>query len=130
VKKHETEDVDALRGRDSEIEEIVKAILEKHSIPYNKHKKFGKFFSDFILEEFNLIIECDGLFWHSDGCPDPKNKKYHLSKKEEYEKRELFSFFFREDEIKEKTDIVESMILNKLNKSSKIPARKTELRKV
>lgn len=107
------------------IEKIVAEILNKHNISFKK-EKLGKYFPDFIIG--NLIIECDGLYWHSDARN--KDKNYHSNKKEYYTKSGYISLFFREDEILNNPEIVESIILNKLNKSIKIYARKCKIEKI
>lgn len=84
---------------------------------------------DFLLNDSRLIIECDGLLWHSDGNPYyaiPKD--HHKKRKEKYQELGYKSMFFRADELEspEKFNIVKSIILNKLGKSKRIFARKTD----
>lgn len=78
---------------------------------------------DFVYN--NLVIELDGLYWHSDKiCTD---NSYHFKKRITYEKNGYKSLFFREDEIKNKLDVVCSIINNKLGISNRIFARKTKI---
>lgn len=116
----------------SSIEQLIEAILIKNDIKYNKQVYFKRnnkfYFSDFEIENKKLIIECDGLYWHSEA---KKSTFYHKKKKEFYDTLNYSSLFFREDEIINKTNIVESIILAKLCLiKNKIPARKCELKKI
>jgi hypothetical protein len=71
------------------------------------------------------VIECDGLYWHSDAVIAEKD--YHKQRRQYYIDNGYQPLFFREDEINMKPKIVESIILNKLNKSQKIWARKCNI---
>lgn len=113
-----------LKKEFSLIEEVVKNILDGLNVKFLRQSKVSSFFPDFVIPEHNLIIECDGLYWHSDKFRSPA---YHKNKKEEYIKNGFRSLFFRENEILDKADIVKSIILNKINSSKKIFARKTEV---
>lgn len=109
----------------SGIEILIQSILEKHNIQFSNNKKLGVNYTDFILEDYKLVIESDGLYWHSDAIN--KNNQYHKNKKNNYNKLGYDSVFFREDEITKKLDIVESIILNKIHKSNRIFARKCKI---
>lgn len=61
----------------------------------------------------DVIIECDGLYWHSDAFIADKN--YHLDKMSIYKSLNYKPLFFRGDEIIDKFDIVCSIIKNALN---------------
>lgn len=90
-----------------------------------------QFYCDGKIVDFkidNLLIETDGLYWHSDAVIN--NNRYHIEKREIYIKNGYISLFFREDEIMNRFDIVKSIILNKLGKSKKIFARKCEVKSV
>src|SRR5690606_33951562 len=102
----------------SSIEQIVEGILKKHTIEhiFNKQLNNSKLRPDFLIPSHNLIIECDGLYWHNEASG--KNKNYHKNKKDSYKALSYKSLFFREDEILNKPGIVESIILNKLGKSA------------
>ena len=111
------------------LELMLKGFLDEYEINYTNHQRLNindkYYIPDFILD--NLIVEVDGLYWHSDNCrPDD----YHINKKTSYENSGYDSLFFREDEIRDKFDIVKSMVLNRLNRSAKIFARKCKLDKI
>jgi len=82
---------------------------------------------DIYLSDINLAFEFNGLYWHSELN---KDKYYHYEKTEKCEKKDIQLIHIYEDDWVYKNDIIKSMILNKLNKSSKIYARKTQIREI
>lgn len=106
----------------SNIEILIQNFLNELEIKHTQ-KQIDGMKPDFVLDDHNLIIECDGLYWHSDAIN--KNKFYHRDKQRLYTKHGYRSLFFREDELKYKFEIVKSVIGNKLGLSNKIYARKT-----
>jgi hypothetical protein len=113
------------------LEQSLKLFLEELKTPYEqqfriKYSNDKTYISDFKIN--NLLIECDGLYWHSDSVQ--KDNKYHSQKKQVYDNNNYESLFFREDELRDKSDIVKSIISNKLNLSNRIYARKCEIVKL
>src|SRR5690606_8741801 len=110
------------------IEQIVENILKKYNVEYMNDKKLRKtnISPDFFISKYNLIIECDGLYWHSDSA-SRIYKQYHSQRKQTYSNLGYKSLFFHEDEILNKSEIVESIILNKLGMSERIFARKCKI---
>lgn len=51
---------------ESSLELLVRQQLEKLNEPFQQEMKFGRFRADFYLPKRNLIIECDGEYWHMD----------------------------------------------------------------
>jgi very-short-patch-repair endonuclease len=110
---------------ESYLETSIKSFLDSLNVAYFQNKKLegSSYRPDFLLPDQALIIESDGLYWHSDASLEDKN--YHLNKKKEYTNLGYRSLFFREDEILNKLDIVKSIIRNSLKlNSNKIFARK------
>jgi len=101
------------------LESIIQDFFESKKITYQSQVKIGNFVADFVVDD--IVIECDGLYWHSESKLD---KNYHKLKRDEYIKSGYNPLFFREDELRDKFPIVCSIILNKLNKSKKYYARK------
>lgn len=103
----------------SSLEEIIFIFLKNNNINfeygYSKNITYivdgKKYKPDFVINN-NLIIECDGLYWHSELYYDDK---YHNNRKNAYEKLGFNYLFFRSDEILNDQNIVESIILNKIN---------------
>jgi very-short-patch-repair endonuclease len=108
----------------SGIEIIMSELLDKLGIEYKKDQIIDRKIPDFLIEDYKLIIECDGLYWHSEA---KKDKYYHKEKRETYLKNGYAPLFFYEDEIIKKIDIIESIIKNKLGKSERIFARKCNI---
>lgn len=47
------------------IEVAVGQILDSLNVSYEDQKPIGRFTCDFFLNDYNLVIECDGDYWHS-----------------------------------------------------------------
>jgi very-short-patch-repair endonuclease len=83
---------------------------------------------DIYLPDLKLAFEFNGLYWHSEVN---KENNYHLNKTEECEKQGIQLIHIWEDDWLYKQDIVKSMILNKLGKTTnKIFAKKTEIKEI
>ena len=83
---------------------------------------------DIYLPDYNLAIEFNGLYWHSELYRD---RLYHLNKTEVCIKNNIQLIHIWEDDWLYKKDIIKSIILNKLNLiKDKIWARKCELKLV
>ncbi len=112
------------------IERAIEDFLVANTIScvYNKKLEGSLYRPDFVINSHKLIIECDGLFWHSEKVLE--DNSYHVKKKECYDGLGYSSLFFRENEILEKPEIVFSIIGNKLGLSQKIAGRKTTIQEV
>lgn len=104
------------------IEIIVRDILIKNNLEFKTTGAIENRKYDFLID--NLVIECDGNYYHSDAL---KPIDYHKIKKDFYTEKSFKSVFFRADEIMDKKEIIESIILNKLGKSKPIFARKCKM---
>jgi hypothetical protein len=82
---------------------------------------------DVYLPDLNIGFEFNGIFWHSDKF---KDDNYHYKKNKIAIDNEIKLYTIWEDDWNIKRDICKSFILNKLSKSIKIGARKTEIRNV
>ena len=88
----------------------------------------NKYELDIYIPELKIAFEFNGLYWHNE-LNKPNN--YHLKKTELCEKNEIQLIHIYSDDWLYKQDIIKSMILNKLNKTSnKIYARKTEIKEI
>jgi len=80
------------------------------------------------IKDFNLGIEFDGLYWHSDYF---KDKNYHLDKTLFFRKNNINVIHLFEDEWVYKKDIVKSVLKNKLGLiENKIFARKCVIKEI
>jgi len=54
-------------GKQTSIELKVKEQLDSFGVEYEEQKEFGngKYFVDFYIPMFNIVVECDGDYWHS-----------------------------------------------------------------
>lgn len=81
---------------------------------------------DIFIEESNLAIEFNGIFWHSEYF---KNRKYHIDKYKTCLQKGIKLIQIWEDDWRLRKEILKSMILNKLGMSPyKIGARKCEIK--
>jgi hypothetical protein len=88
---------------------------------------------DFRIEKNGkvLYINVDGLYHHSEvGKSTKGNKNYHLTLRESFESSRIRIMQFREDEIRDKSDIVKSIVANYFGSSTRVGARVCELRRV
>lgn len=84
---------------------------------------------DIYLPDYQVAIEFDGLYWHSDI--HQSDNKYHLQKTEECEKQGIQLIHIFEDELIHKRDIVFSRLKFILNHiENRIYARKCKIREV
>ncbi|MHA1676639.1 MAG: hypothetical protein ACTSU6_05615 [Candidatus Njordarchaeales archaeon] len=82
---------------------------------------------DIYLPDYQLAIEFDGLYWHSE-LSRQTNKKYHLDKTLRCRKRDIHLIHIFEDEWIEHKEIVQSIIMNKFNMhNNNIHTRKCEI---
>jgi len=85
---------------------------------------------DLFSTSYNIGIECNGNYWHSE-IAGGKSPIYHLRKTKECENKGIELIHIFEDEWKYKKDIVKSILSSKFKKlSNKIYARKTVLREI
>ena len=111
----------------SSLEVKVQSLLPDNiTVVHNRKLEGCSYRPDFFLPDHKLIIECDGLYWHSDlGSKEANN--YHEKKKEAYTKLGYTSLFFRSDEVMNSPEIVKSMINHRLGLSTKLMARKCKI---
>ena len=108
---------------ESSLETQLRIWLDKEDIDYEQQFRVENRIADFKIK--NIIVELDGLYWHSDFNIEDKN--YHAKKRQLYIDNGYTPLFFREDEIKNKFPIVKSIIWNKLGKSKRVFGRKCSI---
>jgi hypothetical protein len=100
----------------------------KNEILTNKKNVIIPYELDIYLPELKLAFEFNGLWWHNELY---KENNYHLNKTEKCEQNNIQLIQIFEDDWIYKQDIVKSIILNKLNKTSnKIFARNCEVKEI
>jgi hypothetical protein len=79
---------------------------------------------DIYLPNLKLGFEYNGLYWHSELN---KEEKYHFDKSINFNKLGINLIQIWEDDWKYKSDIIKSMISNRINKSQRLFARDCEI---
>lgn len=118
--------IDDFSFKNNSLEKAFRNILIEDNIKYEEQIKIDNKYCDFLLDN-NVLIECDGLYWHSEL---KKDKLYHKERREFFIDFGYKPLFFYEDEILNKKNIIKSIIQNKLNNSNRIYARKCSIVKV
>lgn len=91
---------------------------------YNKFLPNLKRKPDFIVKD-NVYCNLDGLYWHSQDVIE--DSFHHYNMRLQFEEKGYRLIQFREDEIKYKMQIVQSMINNLKGQTKKIYARKCQI---
>lgn len=117
--------------KNSKLELIIKDFLDQNNIKHidNKRNLNNGCEIDIFLPDFNLGIEVNGNYFHSEIMGE-KNKDYHLNKTIESEKQDIKLIQIFEDELLLKKDITLSRISNLLNLNNRIYARLCEVKEV
>jgi len=109
---------------EQELSDFIQSIYNGEIITNDRKLLNGKEV-DIYLPELNLAIEFNGLYWHSEF---EKHYKYHINKTQECKDKNIQLIHIFEDDWLYKKDIIKSRLLNKLNKSNIIYARKCDLK--
>ena len=100
------------KSKNTSIELFIHDILNKHNIKYVTNKRVvGNLELDIYIPDYNIGVECNGIYWHSDQV---KPKDYHYHKYKTYKNSDIQVLSIWEDWIKNKSKIVESILLSKL----------------
>ncbi len=65
---------------ESSLEERMRKILTKFKIKFIQEYKIGRYHADFLIPTLNLVLECDGEYWHLNkrGLERDKQKDRHI----------------------------------------------------
>lgn len=105
-----------------EIIDYIKSICDFEIIE-NTRSIIPPYELDIYIKDINFAIEVNGLYWHS--TIDNKNK--HIIKTELCRSKNVYLMHITDWEWNNKKDIIKSIIISKLNKSTKIYARKCSI---
>lgn len=83
---------------------------------------------DIVIPEFNLAIECNGTYWHSEAMG--KDSKYHLDKTKQTKQKGYNLLHIWLHEWNKNADLIISRIKSYMKMNSRIYARKCEVREV
>ena len=112
-----------------EIYKFLSEELDIENVILNTNKIISPFELDIYLSDYNLAIEFNGVYWHSEK--NGKDKNYHLNKTKLCEDKDIQLLHIFENEWKEKQNIWKSIIRNKINANdNKIFARKCIVKEV
>lgn len=126
IRKYGYEQACSMDKRSSAIEQLISSMLDESNIKYVTHYKIEDKIADFLIED-RIVLEADGLYWHSDAIN--KDKNYHKNKRQLYLDNGFFPLFFREDEIENKINIIKSILFNKIGRNTqRIFARKCKIK--
>ena len=113
-------------------ENEIKKWLDELDIKIINNRKLidKKYEIDIFIPNYNLAIEYNGLYWHSEQIV--KDKNYHLYKTEKCQEQEIKLLHIFENEWLDpiKQDIWKSIIKSNLGLNEKIGARKCQIREL
>lgn len=111
-----------------EVLNFIQAIIPHDKIISNDRQVLRNHELDILIPEYNLAIEYNGLYWHSEEIV---GKHYHINKTQECEKNNIQLFHIFSDDWNNKKEIIQSMLKNKLGLiTDKIYARKCEIKEI
>ncbi|MCK9477009.1 MAG: hypothetical protein M0R46_13875 [Candidatus Muirbacterium halophilum] len=114
-------------GKENKMIDFIKEIYSDEIIENDRKILNGKEI-DIYLPDLNLAFEFNGLWWHNELY---KDKNYHLEKTEKCLDKGIHLNHIWEDDWNFKQDIVRSIILNKIGKTTnKIFARKCVIKEI
>jgi G:T-mismatch repair DNA endonuclease (very short patch repair protein) len=81
---------------------------------------------DFFLPDYDIAIECCGIYWHSELSAG-RTSQYHYEKFKQCKEKNIQLITIFDDEWNDKREIVMSMLRNKLLTNSKLFARNCKI---
>jgi hypothetical protein len=130
-KYHKKYNLDLLSVKESACELEIQNWLTSNNISYEMHNRTvcKPQELDIYIPTYNLAIEFDGLYWHSESSG--KDKNYHITKTRKCEEQGIQLIHIFEDEWLNHKDVCKSIIGGYLNLNNiRIPARKCTLAEV
>jgi hypothetical protein len=115
---------------ESSIEKFVRSLLDEYSINYiqGSFKTIPPMQLDFYLPDYNIGIECNGIFWHSDRRRPPR---YQSDKYQYCLKCGVRLISIWEDWVVNSPDVVKSILLSKLGiYKTRIGARQCSIKEL
>jgi len=112
----------------SKCELEVKDFISQLTEVKERQRILGRYEIDILVPEFNLGVEFDGIYWHTES--NGKHRTYHVNKTNLAREIGISLIHIFENEWVLKPEIVKSILLSKLGKTERIFARNTEVREV
>ena len=117
------------RNPETSIEIVIKNILDDLNIKYEQHNR--KLISpkelDFYLPDYNIAIECNGMYWHSEK---KKDDTYHYNKMKVCQTKGIKLLSFWEYDLRNYPNKVKDIIASCCNKNKKIYARECTIKEI
>ena len=119
--------VSLISKAEKEVAEYVSSLLGDDSISTSNRSVISPYELDIYISELSVAIEFNGIYWHTES--QGKDKNYHFNKWKQCKDKGIQLITIWEDEWRDKSVIVKSMISHKLGVSQdrKVYARKTAL---
>jgi hypothetical protein len=97
---------------ESSLELKIEEVLKQHNIEYVKNDRTLIFPNeiDFFLPQFNVGIELNGIYWHSE-LGGKKSPSYHYKKWKRAQEKKINLYQFFEDDVSDRFHIIKSKIL-------------------
>ena len=113
------------------IENKIKDLLESIGVSFSQNIRtiISPFELDFYISDYNLAIEVNGIYWHTELSGN-KNKHYHKKKYQLCAEHGIQLLQFTDDDIKNRFEIVRSMIISRCGQANRIFARKCEFKSI
>lgn len=117
-----------LKGTSSQEKSLCDFLRDHARVEVNNRSQISPKEIDIFLPDFNLGIEYNGLYWHSEIF---KDKDYHIEKTRSAREKNIHLIHIFEDEWVNKPEIVKSRLLSLINKSQRrIYARKCRVSEI
>ncbi len=102
------------RNKGTEIEKFICDVLDEYNIEYQTNVRgvISPQELDIYIPSKKIAVECNGIFWHSQN--NGKNNHYHVQKWNMCNSKNIQLLTLWEDQIKNKPNIIKSLILSKL----------------
>lgn len=108
--------------------EVYQWLRSQTNLPIETNYRFEhKYEADIYIPSLRLVIEYNGLYWHSE---EYKSETYHQDKSLYFQSIGINCIMIWEDDWILKQDIVKSILLSKLNLTSKVFARNTIVKEI
>lgn len=132
IKKNPDFDFENCKKHSSDIEMMMADFLNQLGVSFKTQEPLlgGKTKVDFFIPDNNLVIECNGSYWH---CIEKKDKDYHFKRREALNSKGYRVLQFNEYDIDDDKSFnkIKSIIKNALKINNvKLYARNCELREI
>ena len=85
---------------ETSIERLMREAIERRGVFHFQEYQFGRYTADFYLPVHNIVIECDGVYWHA----SPQARESDARKDKAFEILGITVFRFNEDDIHKDAD--------------------------